>query len=242
MQLKDIPSHVALIMDGNGRWAKSRHLPRFKGHLEGVKRVEEIAMVANDLGVQVLTVYVFSTENWSRPRSEVKMLMNTLSSVLSGRIKVINKNNIRINVIGQREGAPEEILKSLNNAKALTKINTGLILNLAFNYGGRAEIIQATKKIAKKVKDGKLDINAIDDEVMSDHLFTRGMPDPDLLIRTSGELRISNFLLWQLSYAELYFTEKFWPEFDAQEFKKALLTYQKRERRFGKIDAKVAKQ
>ena len=157
MQLKDIPSHVAVIMDGNGRWAKSRHLPRFKGHLEGVKRVEEIAKAASDLGVKVLTVYVFSTENWSRPRNEVKMLMNTLSSVLSRRIKIINKNNIRINVIGQREGAPEQILKSLNDAKTMTKGNTGLILNLAFNYGGRAEIIQATKKNCPEGKRWQVD-------------------------------------------------------------------------------------
>lgn len=233
--LRNTPNHVAIIMDGNGRWAAARKLPRFRGHLEGTKRVEEITRVAGDLGIKVLTLFTFSTENWQRPRDEVSMLMSTLCSALGKKLEKFQKENVRFNVIGRREGIPAQVLRSLQKAVDATRTNTGLVLNLAFNYGGRAEILDAVRKIAQEVRHGTLKVSAIDEQVFSEALYTKGLVDPDLLIRTSGEQRISNFLLWQLSYAELYFTETFWPDFDEQEFKKALLDYQTRERRYGRV-------
>ncbi|MCA9409416.1 MAG: isoprenyl transferase [Candidatus Omnitrophica bacterium] len=235
MQLEKIPQHVAIIMDGNGRWAKSRQLPRTKGHLEGVKRVEEIVDVASEIGIKVLTLYTFSTENWKRPKSEVSMLMNLLAEVLKHKIDSLKKSNIRFQTIGRKDRVPDALLNAINQVAHETKENTGLILNLAFNYGARLEIIDAIKQIALLVKNNQLAIENIDDFTVSRHLYTYNLPDPDLLIRTSGEQRISNFLLWQLSYAEFYFTQKYWPDFDADEFKNALNEFQNRERRYGKI-------
>jgi undecaprenyl diphosphate synthase len=203
-----------------------------------VKRVDELVTVANRMGIKALTLYTFSTENWSRPDSEVSMLMKTLISVLGQKLTQLCENNVRFRVSGRRAGAPVSVLRTFDRVAEATKGNTGLVLNIAFNYGGRQEIIDAVRKIAGECVNGSLTPEAIDDKVISDHLYTNGLPDPDLLIRTSGELRISNFLLWQLSYAEFYFTEKYWPEFTPAEFEKAILDYQSRERRFGNIEAK----
>src|SRR3989338_6319859 len=235
MSKRDLPQHVAIIMDGNGRWAKQRNLPRTHGHLEGVKRVEEIVRVAREMGIKALTLYAFSTENWRRPEDEVSMLMRTLIAVLNRKVRELDKVNIKVQFIGRREGIPNAVLKTIDSATALTKDNTGMALNIAFNYGSRMEILDAVRKIASDVKDGKIKISGITEELMSDSLYTRSLPDPDLLIRTSGEQPISNFLLWQLSYAEFYFTEKFWPDFKEREFKEAIENFQKRERRFGDI-------
>ncbi len=235
LQDKEFPEHVAIIMDGNGRWAKSRNFPRFQGHLEGIKRVEEITEAAREMGIKALTLFTFSTENWQRPPQEISMLMDALCSALDKKLKNLIQGNIKFSLIGQREGVPQKVLKTLDNAVALTKNNSGMILNLAFNYGARLEIIDAVKNIVRTVQEGRLDINEIDEAVFSRALYTKELPDPDLMIRTSGEQRISNFLLWQLSYAEFYFTETFWPDFGEEEFKKAILDYQTRARRFGKV-------
>ena len=231
-----LPQHVAIIMDGNGRWAKSRNLPRTQGHVEGVKRVEEIIEQSYNLGIKVLTLYTFSTENWNRPEHEVNMLMDTLTTVLKNRIKKLKENNVKFQFIGRRDGIPESVLRSITWTMEETKANTGLIVNMAFNYGSRIEILDAVKAIAQAVCDGNLTLSNITEEIFSRALYTKDLPDPDLLIRTSGEKRISNFLLWQLSYTELYFTEKYWPEFNTEEFKKAILDFQSRERRFGNIE------
>lgn len=230
-----IPQHVAIIMDGNGRWAQQKNLSRTQGHAEGIKRVEEIIAAAQLMGVQVLTLFTFSTENWRRPESEVNILMKMLTNVLKEKIKRLKDINVRFQVIGQKEGIPEAVWETLWMATQQTQNNTGLIVNLAFNYGARLEIVDAVKNIAGRVKRGELGVEQIDEATISQALYTRGLPDPDLLIRTSGEMRISNFLLWQVSYAELYFTDKFWPEFDAQELSKAIKDYQSRERRYGKL-------
>jgi undecaprenyl diphosphate synthase len=234
--IEDIPQHVAIIMDGNGRWAKQKNLSRTQGHAEGVKRVEEIIAAAQMMGIKVLTLFTFSTENWRRPESEVNILMKMLTSVLKEKIKKLKESNVRFQIIGQKNGIPETVLETLAMAANETKNNTGLIVNLAFNYGARLEIVDAVKDIAGRVKRGDLAIDHIDEATVSQALYTKNLPDPDLLVRTSGEMRVSNFLLWQVSYAELYFTDKFWPEFDAQEFGKAIKDYQGRERRYGKLD------
>ena len=238
MSTNNLPQHIAIIMDGNGRWAQKRNLPRTRGHLQGVKRVEEIIEAASAMGIKVLTLFAFSTENWNRPEDEVSMLMRTLISALNKKVRELNKGNIRFRFIGRRGGIPKAVLKTIDAAEALTKENTGLTLNVAFNYGGRIEILDAVKKIATDVKNNKLKVSGITEEVFNDALYTKGLPDPDLLIRTSGEQRISNFLLWQLSYAEFYFTDKFWPDFDAQELKKAIDEFGTRERRYGNVTLK----
>ena len=232
---ENIPQHIAIIMDGNGRWAEKRHWPRTRGHLEGVKRVEEIVEAAYRMGVKILTLYTFSTENWRRPQVEVSMLMNTLMTVLKQKVEKFKKNNIRFQVIGRKESVPEPVLRSINFVTNETEKNTGMILNMAFNYGSRQEIVDAVRQIAALIRKGKLNPDEIQEETISQALYTQGIPDPDLLIRTSGELRISNFLLWQLSYAEFYFTEKYWPDFDIKEFEKAIIDYQQRERRYGAV-------
>lgn len=232
-----LPEHIAIIMDGNGRWASRQNLSRTQGHIEGVKRVEEIVDEAQRIGIGYLTLFTFSTENWNRPEYEVSMLMQTITSVLQRKVEKLKNDNMRFNIIGRRERIPEPVLKAINYVENQTKNNTGLMINLAFNYGGRIEILDAIKSIAKKVKDGQMNAEDITEETFSDALYTKGIPDPDLLIRTSGEKRISNFLLWQLSYAELYFTDKFWPEFTPDEFKNAIIDFQHRERRFGQVSA-----
>jgi len=235
MDKEQLPRHVAIIMDGNGRWAQARQLSRTQGHLEGVKRVEEIIKSAHDIGIEFLTIYAFSTENWSRPQDEVSMIMRTFIMVLGQKAKDLGKKGVRINFIGRRQGVPQEVLNAMDEAAKAAVDKTTMTLNIAFNYGARAEIVDAVRSIADQVVEGKIKVDDIDEKFISSHLYTKGQPDPDLLIRTSGEERISNFLLWQLSYAELYFTEKCWPEFNEEEFKKALAGYAQRERRWGKV-------
>ncbi|MBF0485245.1 MAG: isoprenyl transferase [Candidatus Omnitrophica bacterium] len=228
-------------MDGNGRWARERGLPRTQGHIEGVKRVDEIVEVAKNFGVKILTLFTFSTENWNRPETEVSLLMQTLVSALEMKLKKLHDNNVRFCVSGRRQGAPRKVLETFDRVAEYTRNNDGLVLNIAFNYGGRQEILDAVSSIVKDCQSGKIDPQGIDDALFSSYLYTRGLPDPDLLIRTSGEKRISNFLLWQLSYAELYFTEKYWPDFTENEFLKAMTDYAHRERRFGHLQASLEK-
>ena len=232
-----VPAHVAIIMDGNGRWAQARKLTRAQGHVEGVKRVEEIVQAARKAGVRVLTVYAFSTENWSRPQYEVGMLMRTLVSALSQKARELHANGVRIRFIGRRQSVPEQVLSAVRSAESLTEANTAMTLNVAFNYGSRAEITDAARAIAADVQAGRADPADVSEEMLAARLYTAGQPDPDLLIRTSGEQRISNFLLWQLSYAELYFTDRFWPEFTAEEFYKALADFAGRQRRYGGVNS-----
>lgn len=230
-----IPKHIAIIMDGNGRWAQNRNLPRTSGHMEGIRRVEEILDAAHEVGVKALTLFTFSTENWQRPQAEVMILMRTLSDVLRSRVEKLNRSNIRFQMIGHKEGIPSEVMQSINLTIDKTKQNTGMVLNMAFNYGARLEIIDAIKCIVREVQGGHLSVDGISEDTVDRFLYTHGLPDPDLLIRTSGEQRISNFLLWQLSYAEFYFTDKCWPDFDKTEFQKAIADYQGRERRYGRV-------
>jgi len=235
MQKKQVPRHVAVIMDGNGRWAQARGLSRTQGHLEGVKRVEEIIKTAHDIGIEFLTIYAFSTENWSRPEDEVSMIMRTFILVLGQKAKELGNNGVRINFIGRRKGVPAEVLKAMDAASGIKVHQSSMTLNIAFNYGARGEIVDAIKSIAHNITEGKIKTDDIDEKLISSHLYTHDQPDPDLLIRTSGEERISNFLLWQLSYAELYFTDKYWPDFNEEQFLKALNTYAQRERRWGGV-------
>ena len=230
-----IPAHVAIIMDGNGRWAEQQNLSRTQGHIAGVKRVEEIIDFANEIGIKAVTLYTFSSENWNRPSNEVSTIMNIVAAVLNRKLKKLKQDNFKFRMIGREEGLPENCLEAIKLVVDETQENTGVIINLAFNYGARIEILDAIKKIVRTVQDGKRTIDEIDEEAVNESLYTHGLPDPDLLIRTSGEKRISNFLLWQLSYAEFYFTEKFWPDFCIEEFKSALLDYQNRQRRFGNL-------
>ncbi len=230
---KNTPQHVAIIMDGNGRWAKKRGLPKIAGHRAGAKSVDEITRAAAETGVKVLTLYTFSTENWKRPKEETGALFRLLDEYLEKKNAELNKNNIRLSVIGKIEDLPQSTQARLKQVIESTKSNTGLCLNLALNYGSRTEMVEAVRRISRAVKAGLLDPEKIDERVFSDSLYTKGMPDPDLLIRTSGEYRISNFLLWQISYAELYITDKLWPDFRKGDFKKAIREYRNRERRFG---------
>jgi len=233
-----VPQHIAIIMDGNGRWAEGQSLPRTQGHIQGVKRVEEIMDVAQELGIKVITLFTFSTENWNRPENEVSLIMNILTAVLERKLQKLKKDNIQLRTIGRTDRIPEPLLKTLTSVIEETKKNTGLIVNLAFNYGARVEIVDAVQNIVTSVCEGQLNVEDIGEETISNALYTKGLPDPDLLIRTSGEQRISNFLLWQLSYAEFYFTEKLWPDFNTEEFKNAIIDYQARERRYGKVSTK----
>ena len=234
----NIPQHIAIIMDGNGRWAKKRGLPRVAGHRRGIETVRSIVKAAGQLGVKFLTLYAFSIENWNRPKSEVSMLMRSLDNFLKKRLKELHENGIKLNVIGRMQGLPEFVQKSLNNAMDLTKHNSRLTVNLALNYGGRQEIMDAAREIARGCQAGRMSVDNLDEDVFSQHLYTRGVPDPDLLIRTSGEQRISNFLLWQLSYAEFYFTNKLWPDFSDSDLQEAIADFQARQRRFGGIEAR----
>jgi undecaprenyl diphosphate synthase len=229
-----IPNHVAIILDGNGRWAKKRMMPRNYGHIQGAKTVEQICEDADGLGIKYLTVYAFSTENWNRPDEEVTLLMKLLRNYLKDCVKRANTNNMRVRVIGERSRLSEDILNKIEELEESTKNNTGLNFTIALNYGSRDEILRGVQKIAQEVKDGKLDVADISEDMISNHLDTAGIPDPDLLIRTSGEERLSNYLLWQLAYTEFYFTDVLWPDFDRNELIEAIKKYSKRERRFGK--------
>jgi undecaprenyl diphosphate synthase len=235
MMKKNLPHHVAIIMDGNGRWAQANHLTRSQGHLEGVKRVEEIVSEACRCGIKVLTLYAFSTENWTRPEDEVSLLMRTLITVLGQKAKDLHGNGIKIRFIGRRQGIPSAVIDAMDKAMTLTKDNEAMTLNIAFNYGARAEIIDAVKVIHEDVAQGKIKIDEIDEKNFGSYLYTKNDSEVDLLIRTSGEYRISNFLLWQISYAEFYFTSKFWPEFTIEELHKALKDFAGRDRRYGGV-------
>ena len=234
-----IPQHVAIIMDGNGRWAKKVGEERIFGHQNGVKSVRESTEAAAELGVKYLTLYAFSTENWNRPKEEVDALMALLVHTINSETESLNKNNIRLHAIGDIKSLPIETFNQLNEAIKATEHNTQLNLILALSYSSKWEIIDAVKQIAKDVKENKLSPDEITDEVFSSYLSTKEFPDPELLIRTSGEHRISNFLLWQLAYSEFYFTNKLWPEFTKADFKDAILDYQSRERRFGKTSEQL---
>ncbi len=228
-----IPAHVAIIMDGNGRWAKKRGLPRTAGHAQGAKVVEQILEDAEHMGVRYLTVYAFSTENWSRPDSEVKTLMNLLRTYMKTSLAKCAKNNVRIRVIGDKSGLDEDLQKSIANLEESTKDNTGIGFQIAINYGARDEMRRAVTRLAQKAAEGELRPEDITEQVISEELDTAGIPDPDLLIRTCGEQRLSNFLMWQLSYSEMYFTEAAWPDFNKEELEKAIDAYNHRERRYG---------
>lgn len=231
----NLPRHVAVIMDGNGRWAKSRHLPRIEGHRRGADSAREIIRTAGELGIKYLTLYAFSAENWNRPKDEVDALMKYLVHYLKSETKELNKNNVRLEVIGQIHRLPDNVQEHLRKSMETLSKNNGLTLIMALSYGSRIEIVEAVRAIAKKIKTGKLEPEDITEAVISDHLWTRNVPDPDLMIRTSGEMRISNFLLWQLSYAELVITPTLWPDFKRPQFIAALEEYTKRHRRFGGI-------
>lgn len=231
----NIPNHVAIILDGNGRWAKKRFMPRNYGHMQGAKVVEQICEDADSIGIKYLTVYAFSTENWNRPQDEVEALMKLLSNYLKDCIKRANNNNMRVRVIGEKSRLSDDIRSKIEALEECSKNNTGLNFTIALNYGSRDEIVRAVREISKDVKDGKISESDIDDKMISDYLDTRGIPDPDLLIRTSGEERLSNFLLWQLAYTEFYFTDVLWPDFNKKELIKAVEKYNERDRRFGKV-------
>lgn len=235
MQNSQLPQHVAIIMDGNGRWAKARGLLRTQGHVQGVTRLEDVVTASRKKGIKYLTVFAFSTENWSRPKQEVDMLISTLLAVLNQKVKELHQAGVRIRFIGSPKGVPQQLADSFQATMDMTKNNTGMTFNIAFNYGSRLEIVDAVKAIGQRIKQGELDPEKIDEQIINQSLYTAGQPDPDLLIRTSGEERISNFLLWQLSYAELYFTETCWPDFTEQEYDKALMAYAARERRWGSV-------
>lgn len=230
-----IPNHVAIIMDGNGRWAQKRNLPRIKGHYEGMKVVRKIARAANDLGIQTLTLYAFSTENWKRPKTEVEFLMKLPSEFLGTFLPELIEENVQVRLTGNKEQLPKYTLDAVMKAVEDTKNNTGMVLNFALNYGSRDEMISAVKKISKEVMDKKINIEEINEDLFASHLLTNGINDPDLLIRTSGELRISNFMLWQIAYSELYFTDVLWPDFTEECLIDAIKEYQKRSRRYGGI-------
>lgn len=229
----NIPGHVAIIMDGNGRWAKSRGLPRIAGHRSGMKTVKKITMAANDIGVKILTLYAFSTENWKRPRDEVDYLMKLPQEFLSIELEELIEKNVQVRMMGWREDLPDYTLRAVEEAEEKTKNNTGLILNFALNYGSRKEMLAAFKSLAKDVQSGKLELDQISEKNYEKHLLSAAFPDPDLLIRTSGELRISNFMLWQLAYTEFWFTDAYWPAFTEQHFFEAIKEYQSRIRRYG---------
>lgn len=228
-----IPKHVAIILDGNGRWAKKRGLPRNMGHIQGAKTVEDICEIAYNMGIQYLTVYAFSTENWARPKDEVDALMGLLRNYMKNCIKRASKNNMCVRVIGDKSRLAPDIIESIAQLEEATKDNTGLHFQIAINYGGRDEMLRAVKAVGEKVAKGELDVSEIIEETIAAHLDTAGLPDPDLLIRTCNEQRISNFLLWQLAYTELYFTPVPWPDFSKEELEKAVEAYQSRDRRFG---------
>jgi len=230
-----LPTHVAVIMDGNGRWAKKHFLSRIKGHEKGSEAVRTIVRACREFGIAYLTLYAFSTENWQRPKSEVDALMALLIKFLKSEQKELLENDIRLHAIGQIKRLPADVQQALRETMELTHKNSGLQLNLALSYGSRAEIVRMVRQIAQKSKNGQIDPAGIDEEIVARHLYTKGIPDPDLLIRTSGEMRISNFLLWQIAYSEIHITPTYWPDFSRDEFYQILKDYQQRERRYGRV-------
>ncbi|OHB67066.1 MAG: di-trans,poly-cis-decaprenylcistransferase [Planctomycetes bacterium RBG_13_60_9] len=236
LQPEQLPRNIAIIMDGNGRWAKRQGLPRFEGHRQGAKTAETIAQCCVDSGMRSLTLYSFSIENWKRPKAEVNALMHLYADYLVAIRPNLMRNNVRLIHLGRMAGLPEMVSDSLRETMDLTRANTGMALALALNYSGRAEIVDATRAIAQAHKEGRLGLEDIDEACISKHLYTAELADPDLLIRTASELRVSNFLLWQISYSEFYVTEALWPEFSEGSLEKAILAYVRRDRRFGAID------
>ena len=228
-----LPHHIAIIMDGNGRWAKQKSLSRIRGHMKGIDAVREVVTACRELGIKILTLYAFSVENWKRPKEEVSALMTLLKEYLLKEVEEMLQNDIRLLAIGRLEDLPLDVQQTLRETMKKTEDRTGMILNLALSYGGRSEILQAVQRILHDCQKGKMAAEKINFQKFSDYLWTQGMPDPDLLIRTSGEFRISNFLLWQIAYTELYVTETLWPDFNREELLKAISDYQSRERRFG---------
>ena len=235
INLDKVPAHIAIIMDGNGRWAKSRFMPRTYGHKVGVETIRKVVKECSRLGVKYLTLYAFSTENWKRPKDEVSALMGLLVKYLRNELEELHKNNVKILTIGDISKLPEACIEELALAKEKTKDNTGLVMSLALNYGGRNDLVNAVNNISQDLVDGKISLVDIGDNLISSHLSTNESPDPDLVIRTSGEQRLSNFLLWELAYSEFYFTDIHWPDFDEKELQKAIFAYQSRDRRFGAI-------
>lgn len=230
-----LPQHVAVIMDGNGRWAKNQGKPRIIGHQKGVDVLKDLLRCCKDWGIPALTAYAFSTENWGRPQGEVQFLMTLFERVLRRELKEMKEENVKIRFVGNLQDLPASLRQEIARSMEDTKDNQGIQFTVATNYGGRHEIIQACQAIASKVEQGYLETSQIDEQLFEQHLYTQGIPHPDLLIRTSGEMRISNFLLWQMAYAEIYVTSTLWPDFDREAFHQALATYQKRDRRFGKV-------
>ncbi|MCG0275022.1 MAG: isoprenyl transferase [Thermosediminibacteraceae bacterium] len=228
-----LPTHIAIIMDGNGRWAQKRGLPRIAGHWAGAETLRSIVEFCAELNIKVLTVFAFSTENWKRPQDEVKSILNLLIYYLKKEVDILNKNNIKLMMTGDWQELPPRIREEIKKSIELTSNNTGMILNVALNYGSRREILRACKSISYMVANGKLNPEDIDEKLFKKHLFTADLPDPDLLIRPSGELRLSNFLLWQIAYSELWFCDAYWPDFKKEDLIRAILDYQRRERRFG---------
>ena len=235
----NLPKHLAIIMDGNGRWAKQKGYLRALGHESGTKSVREVVETCAKLGIENLTLYAFSTENWNRPKLEVKLLMNILINSLQDELKTLNDNNIRLNSIGNLSLLPKSAQKKLQEVIETTKNNSTMVLTLALSYGSREELINVVKNISNKVKNNIISIDSIDESIINQHLYTQDLPEVDLLIRTSGEHRISNFLLWQIAYAELYFTDVLWPDFKQDDLYEAIISYQKRERRFGKTSEQI---
>lgn len=240
LNLDNLPNHIAIIMDGNGRWAKKNGIDRVFGHKEGVESVKSITEAAAELNLRYLTLYAFSTENWGRPSDEVQALMELLVNAIDSEIDELVKNNIKLSTIGCNEMLPPNVYQKVENALKATSQNTGLVLTIALSYSSRWELVHATRQLVKDATDGKIKADEIDNKLFESYLTTQGMPDPELLIRTSGELRISNFLLWQVAYAEFYFTDINWPDFKREEFYKAIYEYQKRERRFGKTSEQIS--
>jgi undecaprenyl diphosphate synthase len=232
---KAVPAHVAIIMDGNGRWAKKRLLNRVRGHEQGMEVVRRVVRACREIGVSVLTLYAFSTENWQRPKAEVIALMALLKRFLKSELQEMTDNHIRLNAIGQTQRLPDDVRELLHETMNITRNNDGMVLNLALSYGARAEIVRMVREIASKAKAGLIEPDAVTPELISEHLYTKGMPDPDIVIRTSGEMRISNFLLWQIAYSEIFVTPTLWPDFTKEELIGIFKDYQRRERRFGKV-------
>jgi undecaprenyl diphosphate synthase len=233
-----LPGHVAIIMDGNGRWAEKRLLNRIQGHEKGAETVRTIVRTCRELGIAHLTLYAFSTENWQRPKLEIEALMTLLKRFLSGELAEMQQNNIRLNALGQIERLAPDVREALHRTMRATETNTAMTLHLALSYGGRAEIVEMVRTLARKVKEGAFQPEQIGEELVARHLYTAGIPDPDLLIRTSGEMRISNFLLWQIAYSEFFVTSTLWPDFNRQEFLEILKAYQGRDRRYGRVGGK----
>ena len=239
---RPVPQHIAIIMDGNGRWAKQQHQPRFMGHRAGVKAVEAIVKHCIELDVKVLSLFAFSSENWRRPSKEVSLLMELFNLALRQQVKRLHKNNIRLRIIGDLTKFSSSLQKKIQQSQLLTENNTGLTLNIAANYGGRWDVVQAVKTIAKKVKAGEVDADEISEQMINDSLATAILPEPDLFIRTGGEQRVSNFLLWQMAYTEFFFTNTLWPDFDAMALDQAIASFTQRERRFGQTSEQLQEQ